>query len=436
MKLVIAVSIGVLGVTGCTRVLAMPLTLLEVIQTSIASHPAMQSQLRLLDSARADVSTAQQQFLPTPSVGIEKINSTPADSLYRGNAALQTYRLQQPLWTGGRLTASLEKAQAQAQAVEASVGDAAIQLSLRSIQAWSEWYAATLKLAAINESVQTHQRLIQQVKRRVEEGAAAPTELVLTQGRLAQTLSTQQAMVAQVRAARLKLSQLMGVSIKDDSTPKETLNFEAIELPELEAQAIYQSPALQKLEAQKQVQRAEIRERSAELLPEIYIRVEHQRSQYDSPTMFSGGVNRAYLGLSTRFGAGMSNITQQESLAKRLESIEADTEAVRRNLIEQIHTDYEIWSSLKNRIPDLELAVESTRRTAEAWDRQFLAGRKSWMEVMNTARELMQAELELVDGKSNLVNVNWRLSILGYGIEKTLAQKAQSGYSEIQGNQQ
>lgn len=103
---------------------------------------------------------------------------------------------------GGRLTASLQKAQAQAEAAEAGAADAATQLSLRSIQAWSEWYAATLKLSAVNESVQTHQRLIQQVKRRVDEGAAAPAELVLTQGRLAQTVSTQQAVPVQVRAKR------------------------------------------------------------------------------------------------------------------------------------------------------------------------------------------------------------------------------------------
>lgn len=93
--------IVVLYLTGFAEVGAVPLNLREVIQSTVASHPALQSQLRLLESARADVSTARQQFLPTPSVGVEKINSTPTDALYRGNANLQTYRLQQPLWTGG-----------------------------------------------------------------------------------------------------------------------------------------------------------------------------------------------------------------------------------------------------------------------------------------------------------------------------------------------
>lgn len=425
-----------LCLTGVAEVEAVPLNLREVIQSAVASHPALQSQQRLLESARADVSTARQQFLPTPSVGVEKINSTPTDVLYRGNANLQTYRLQQPLWTGGRLTAGLEKAQAQAEAAEAGVSDAAIQLSLRAVQAWSEWYSATLKLTAVNASVQTHQRLIQQVKRRVDEGAAAPAELVLTKGRLAQTVSTQQAIVTQVRAARLKVSQLMGLTIKEDATPQESLKFEPENLALLETQALDHAPVLRKLQAQQQAQKAEIRERKADLMPEIYLRVEHQRSQYDSAVMSSVGVNRAYFGLSSRFGAGLSNITQQESLNKRLESIEADTEAVKRNLSEQIQTDYEMWSSLKTRIPELELAMQATRKTAEAWDRQFLAGRKSWMEVMNTARELMQAELELVDAQASFVNAKWRLSILGYGVEKTMEQQALIGQTEIQGGQQ
>jgi adhesin transport system outer membrane protein len=257
----------------------------------------------------------------------------------------------------------------------------------------------------------------------------------LTQGRLAQTVSTQQGLVAQLRAARLKVAQLMGRAVKDDATPQEQLNFVATNLGELEARALENSPALQKLQAQQHAQKAEISERKAEMLPEIYLRIEHQRSQYDSSVMYSGGVNRAYVGLASRFGAGLSNITQQESLTKRLESIEADAEAVKRNLTEQIQTDFEVWSSLKARIPELELATQATRKTAEAWDRQFLAGRKSWMEVMNTARELMQAEMELVDARSNLVNAKWRLSILGYGIGKTLEMQSLAEPAEIQGGQ-
>jgi len=50
-----------------------------------------------------------------------------------------------------------------------------------------------------------------------------------------------------------------------------------------------------------------------------------------------------------------------------------------------------------------------------------LAGRRSWVEVMNTARELSQAELELADLKAAKVLSYWRLSFLVNGLEGTLA---------------
>lgn len=134
---------------------AQALEVRHIVEAAVTNHPIMQGQRALRDGVQIDVKTAQQQFLPTPSIGIETLSAGSQDSTYRGNATVQTYRLQQPLWTGGRLTAGLRKAEAQSEASKHAQDDAAQQLALRSVQAWSEWYAATLKLTALNGNVPT-----------------------------------------------------------------------------------------------------------------------------------------------------------------------------------------------------------------------------------------------------------------------------------------
>jgi len=94
------------------------LTLEETIKATVSTHPAIQSQLAQLDASLSDVQTARQQFYPTPSVSVEQVSSSAGDWQYGQKSTVQAYRLQQPLWTGGRLTAGLDKAQANPQAAQ------------------------------------------------------------------------------------------------------------------------------------------------------------------------------------------------------------------------------------------------------------------------------------------------------------------------------
>ncbi|PUE42309.1 TolC family protein [Limnohabitans sp. Bal53] len=396
------------------------LDLRQIVETAVAAHPSIQAQRALREGAQNDVTTARQQFWPTPSVSIETVRTGPNDISYQDNATVQTYRLQQPLWTGGRLTAGLDKAQANLKAAGHAHDETAQQLALRAVQAWAEWYATSLKLGAIDTSLNTHQRLYAQVQRRVEDGASAAVELVLTEGRLAQNSSQKAAALAQLEASRLKVGQLMGAPVAPFEKPTQSLRFDAPVLDQSEAAALQRAPALQRQAALVDAQKAELAERQSELWPEIYIRAEHQRGQLGGGALSSGSVSRYYLGLSSRFGAGLSSITALESLQRKLEAAEAEIEATRRNVREQVQTDWQQWTSLRARLPELERSVQASRKTAEAWDRQFLAGRKSWMEVMNTARELLQAELELADARSAYTQATWRLAIQSLGWQETL----------------
>jgi outer membrane protein TolC len=44
-----------------------------------------------------------------------------------------------------------------------------------------------------------------------------------------------------------------------------------------------------------------------------------------------------------------------------------------------------------------------------------LAGRKSWLEVMNAVREIQQAESQLIEAQTNQMQLSWRLTILAEG---------------------
>lgn len=400
-------------------------TLAQVLSEALQTHPSVVTQQRQVEVSRADWRVAEQQFYPTPSVSLEQVSPSAADPSYRGDKQLQLFRLQQPLWTAGRLSAGLDRSQAGIEVSDANLADARLQLSFKVLQAWSDWVAADRKVQAVEDSLQAHRRLDGILKRRIQEGASAPTEQILTESRIQQTQAQMEAMQAQSRLARVRLEQLMGRRLGEQDQPQALAPYATESIDQMLSSAVKYFPAYQRGQAQLRQQEAEWRERKADLWPEVYVRAEHQRGNYAYADMPS--VNRVFVGLSSRLGAGLTTGMQLESISKRREVLLNDLENVERTVREQVQTEWIQLSSALTRLPSLLQSQASARLTAQAWDRQFLAGRKSWMEVMNTVREMLQADLDLVDAQTQILLGSWRLACLVETPEMALNKMQQVG---------
>ena len=93
----------------------------QLIAGALLSHPGVIVLRAQAQAAESGVDSARWQFYPTPSVAVEAVGGSGSDPNYRGDSHVTTLRLQHPLWTGGRLTAGLNKAQASATATQASL---------------------------------------------------------------------------------------------------------------------------------------------------------------------------------------------------------------------------------------------------------------------------------------------------------------------------
>lgn len=388
----------------------------RLMALALASHPSAQSQRAQLQSAQSGLDSARWQFYPTPSIAVEQAHTASTDPSYRGDNRVATLRLQQPLYTGGRLSASMDKAKASLKISQSALEEVEQQLGLRVVQAYGEWMSAHLKTQAQEKSVSTHIRLSEQVKRRISVGISADSDLVLAMARLESVHAESQASRTQGEMALARLNQLLGSPV--DITNLTALLASARELPAdsqvLLAQALEKSPAIQKAKAQARVQEAVVLERRAELSPEVYLRLERQYGNFNLPN--SSPENRLFFGLSSRFGAGLSSLTNVEAARTQHQAALAEIEVQSRNVAEQVLTDQALALSSARRLQAVQAALNANADVSASYDRQFLAGRKTWIDVMNAARELTQTEMQLADLQASLVAVSWRLAIYTLGI--------------------
>jgi adhesin transport system outer membrane protein len=218
------------------------------------------------------------------------------------------------------------------------------------------------------------------------------------------------------------LAQLLGHPIQESllastlSAPQDL----APNLRDLLEQAQVEGPGVLKLQAQARIAEAEIVERQADMLPEAYLRAERQYGNYSYPN--SAPINRYFVGFSSHFGAGLSSLTQVSGAQARYEAAMADVDSARIGLAEQIQADYAQAQAGQSRLIALAASLESSDDIARAWNRQFIAGRKTWQDVMNAVREQAQLEAQIADVKASQLLLSWRLAIIGRGVDRAMAQ--------------
>lgn len=380
---------------------------------SLASHPAITSGQAQERAAQASLERANWEFFPTPSVGLERNYASPTDRSYTGDANVLTLRLQQPLWTGGRLTATKQRAQAGIAMSQAGLEEARLQIALRVVLTYAEWLAAHMKMAALDTSLSTHVRLNQQVGRRIAQGLQPENDQTLVQSRLQAVQADMAALQAQSATSLARLAQLTGRKVDSPALSRHIAKPYAplITAPLPAALAI--SSSIQKAKALAQMQSFAVAERRAELSPEVYLRAERQ---YGS-TSFANAApeNRLFIGVSSRFGAGLSSLSNVDAAQAQYQAALADVEVQVRAVSEQVTSDAAMLLDYERRLLALQAAKSASAEVADAYDRQFLSGRKTWLDVMNAARELAQTETQIVDAQSSVLTLSWRLALYTKG---------------------
>jgi adhesin transport system outer membrane protein len=388
------------------------LDLHDLLSLAVDSHPSVQSQMSLLGAAEEGVNSARWQYYPTPSVSVQNTLNPQAVAGFSGDKRVTVLALNQPLWTGGRIEAGIDKAQAYAQGASASLAETKQQLAIRVVQAYGDWFSAYRKRLAYQVGQVQHVRLKDQVVRRIHEGQAAASDLALAQGRLSSLEADLALASTQEEVSVARLTQLLGQPVVSHSLTHKLSNPLPVSpnISDLLAQAQSSSPALNRARSNVQVQQAAIQEARSASLPEVSLRVERQQGNFSF--LGSPSQTRGFVTLSSKFGAGLSTFAAVNEAVQRHAAALSELEAQQRNLAEQVMTDHALLVTSQSRRQALQSSADLADEVLASWDRQYLSGRKSWQDLMNSAREQVQVQAQLADLEGNQLVASWRLALI------------------------
>ena len=387
-----------------------------LIGGAIQKHPSMSYQKSLVRGAEAAAKRALWQFGPSVSASVEQEVYSSSTPVGPENDQILILSIQQPLWTWGRLSGQLSRANVDVSLRQLELELAREELALRVLNGWSDVMKAQKVLAAYADSRASHAQLLKTVERRVKEGASTPADKELAHARLEAVESYVAGASSRLESAENSLQVLTGLKI-----PKQKVELEKTplisDLKSLLAFANKGSPRVLRAQARLKKKELDLSLAKVNHLPELFIR---GAREYGLDSSSSTGPLRCVIGFSATTGAGLSSFFEaRESQAYRdaaLDEAQIDWLELER----QIQENYSLTVAARVKSEALERSCRSSVQVFESWERQFFAGHKQWQDLMNAAQELAQSSVQLAESQVGGWQSYWILRILCYGTPEVL----------------
>ncbi len=370
-----------------------PRALDDAVNIVTRNYPSAKSARAALGAAAADVRAAKWRRFPSLTGNLAYLD---ADASPEPQVIAEL-----PIWSGGRLSADIRRAKAAEDVSASSYVETVVTLAQTTAQAYFDVVRLAQREQLLAESLQEHRRLVGTMERRVEQEVSPLADLDLARSRAAQIEQDYTVTRAQRRSTLRILAELIADPNYDlGAIPA----YDIVDLTDragLEEEAVGYDPELGRLRALVTVAEADLRASKASILPQL-------NAQYSYDDVFG---SRVGLVLRQQTSGGLSQISEVERSRLRIQGALEDVRVSEQQLRREVTNDLIEYDAARARAQISTGASETAARVSESYMRQFITGRRSWLDVMNALREAVTAQMGRVDAQVTAMSTAVRVML-------------------------
>lgn len=372
-----------------------PVELALAIALAAKSYPAVQVAKANERAAGAAVRGAKWQRFPSLSVEALGVGSGP------GGSEL-AFTAEEPLWAGGRIKGTINLSKAQLAAATSAVAEVRLDTALQIAAAFFDIQRLSQREVILEESLAEHQKLVDSMARRVEVELSPASDLDLARSRAAQV---EQELVLTNGQRRVALTRLREFTGDPAFQVTAIVRYDpARHHPDPDGlidEALQFDPRRRKLSAESAAADASVDVARSGLFPQIY-------AQYQKPLY---GDDRIGVVMRVQTDGGLSKFSAVDAARQRRASAEFAILTAERDLRRALEADLLENAVAQKRIASSSLSASSSQLVTESFMRQFVAGRRTWLDVMNAVRESATARLTEVEARVSAIASAMRLGL-------------------------
>lgn len=381
-------------------------TLIEAMAYAYNSNPTLLAARAALRATDEAVPQALSGWRPTVSVvgeaGYSSIETkTPTTS---GSTDLNPWsvqiQLQQPLYTGGRVSAAVRNAEKSVLAGRASLMNTEQTVLLNVATAYMNVLRDEALLELNRKNVDVLKRQLQAAQDRFRVGEITRTDVAQAEARLANAVSDRIASEGTLETSRATYMAVVGRGPKDLKTPELTINFPPSSATASEAAAL-NNPGVVSARYTAEAAAAGIDQIAGELLPTVNLNLAAGRAKNQSVDGYQSTFGEATVSISVplyQAGSVSSRVREQKHTAnqRRIQIHEQ-----RRAAIQSATQAYETWLAAKASIESLQTQIDASEIALEGVEREAQVGARTVLDVLDAEQELLSARVSLVSSERN-----------------------------------
>ncbi|TKD51216.1 TolC family protein [Sphingomonas baiyangensis] len=362
------------------------------VQRATDTYPAVSAGRASVRAADAEVSAARN--LRLPSFGVQGV------ALGTGPGLGAQLVADQPVYTFGRLGATIDRARAERLARAAQVDETVFEIALQVTEAYYDIARLARRAEILEANLTNLGTLVGSIENRVDAEISPATDLALARSRTAQTQQEVAQTRAQQRAAIARIRQLVGDASYDPGTvPEYDARVHHPNLTDPVETAATCSPQRDRLSAEALVAREDARIARASIYPQLSAQLSYND--------IVG--TRAGLAVTAQTSGGLSDLRRADAARLRAGAAQLDVQTAVREINEAVSADLVENEAARARIVASADAADTADQVTASFYRQFVAGRRTWLDVMNAVREAAQARLGEADAEISAMASTARL---------------------------
>ncbi|WP_052446086.1 TolC family protein [Aeromonas fluvialis] len=403
----------------CLTALALPASgqqadgLQAALQAALSLHPTVSGKQALIKAREYSADAARSQRYPSLSAQAQQSSGDNEDNVTGEDLSNQgSLRARQPLWAFGRIDNSIALADADTDVERVDLLRVQRQLLEQTAVAYASVLGSRERLKVMEASQVAHQSLFDQISRREQGQLASIADVRLAATRLFQTKGRVDRSSDELEIAESDLLALTQVRIPAQ-VPVATGLLQVSEGDALRQAAMHSSAEVRYKKQEIERAKAGVDQAKTASMPTIYLQAEqfYNQPSYQEDNRVSLVLEGTLegMGFATRGRTGAAVAQQsaaEDDLAYAVSELDRSVRRLQRSRALQAQLIQVQGESLTE-----------LQAVSESYQRQYVAGTKSWLDVLNIQREFTEQQLQYVQAQSDWVIYSLQLAALTGGLD-------------------
>jgi len=356
----------------------------DILNEGLGSHPSIAMSKSMVEGAEFGVDSAFWGYFPSPSVDV---------SFKTADEKQTTLRLDQPLWTGGKIDAAYDKAKAEKKEATYGYDENQYKLIDTYLTTIQEYLIAQEKIKVLNQNKKQFMDLREMLERMMKAGVLSQTDKNLLNSRIATLYADLVVTKAKHKVSKIQFEILTGrmIPCNINFNYRKILN-ETTPIEKYIKELLETHPSLKIMDAKIGSAISEVGASKSTLWPSLMLRAEHRSGTiYDETEPESE--NLVYVALNVSTGAGISALSNINKAKINVSKVKYEKLSKEKEVIDKLMSDYTNYITVKSQKKIVFDNIENQTEVYDSNKRLFLSGQKKWLDVVNSLSELNKQKI-------------------------------------------